>query len=334
MAKHEINRREFLGFLAGAAAAGIFGSPSEVNAGGEIQPEGNLAYCNRIIETYLRGAREIHPSIRESNPGASLRLDEIPEVQKNYEIFISDRKKHGEARALQLLYMRTSFLLNPGPKKNRSIEKRLSEVFPVMDQAFRDYQNATGDLREEYYHRYMKIFRTYTLLIEESLSPQNLNMRYNQGSACNIFATDFFHVLAEYTKHLAVSHRVSKNSEPVLEGGTEISAKGTVLWIKENMVKEGFIDVTDLSEQEKLAYLKQGYVFYGGSIDESEYGHNYIMFGFDNPSTRETMIILSQATSNITFQLIEKGDPRYYMFTAGYDGYSSDLLFAYKPSIT
>lgn len=330
-----MNRRHFIRTLVvGGLGAALSQTSKEARAQPHEVPEGNFNYWRQILKRYLTGALEIHPSIRQSNPGESLNLDEIPEVQKNYENFIRDREKYGEARALQMLYMRTSFLLNPGPKENRQIEIRLSEIYPIIDKAYRDYQNATDVTREECYHRYVRIRREYDLLLEESLSPQNLNMRYNQGSACNIFATDFFHVLAEYTKHLAVSHRVSVSSEPVLKGGTELSAKGTILWIKENMREEGFIDVTDMTQQEKLAYLKQGYIFYGGSINESEFGHNYIIFGFDNPSTGKPMIILSQATSNITFQLIEEGDPRYYMFTAGNDGYSSDVLFAYKPSIT
>ena len=132
----------------------------------------------------------------------------------------------------------------------------------------------------------------------------------NQYS-CNLYAASFIESLGMQENF---SHRIDSKNRPVIykidkQGKTrlyvkengklippegqvrELNAEAQLNWVSENGIEYGWEDVTNLSYEQKVKKLSEGYIFFGGNPV-----HNWIVVGIEIDGKVEPM--LTQATTN------------------------------------
>lgn len=139
---------------------------------------------------------------------------------------------------------------------------------------------------------------------------------HTDSSACNIYALDLFRGLGIKT----ISHLVDEDDNPVEEGGFELSAQDTGIWLSDHAKRADsydetlrllneektklisdreFVDITQFDYQQRIDLLKQGYVFLGTTA-----GHNWVVWSAT--IDKEFYPLITQSTYNLAAQYLSQ----------------------------
>ena len=113
---------------------------------------------------------------------------------------------------------------------------------------------------------------------------------------CNTYSTTVIRALGIKD----ISHWFGSDGIPQYNEGREYEAKDMLNWLNTHGEDYGWIDTTQMSYDERLALLKNGYIFYGATDV-----HTWVVFGVETEKG-EVVPVLTQSTFNRLFEYPDK----------------------------